>query len=140
LAQFLVGNRKTARRADEVLSAVIVPRGLDDARSAFLKLGSRRYLVISIVMVAAVVQVDAEGRIARARVAVGSCSAVAQRLLQLEQSLVGQGAVRGFSDRVAPGHLSGLAPIDDVRATADYRHDAALTLVRRALEACVEAR
>jgi len=140
LEQFLVGNRKTARRADEVLSAVIVPRGLDDARSAFLKLGSRRYLVISIVMVAAVVQVDAEGRIARARVAVGSCSAVAQRLLQLEQSLVGQGAVRGFSDRVAPGHLAGLAPIDDVRATADYRHDAALTLVRRALEACVEAR
>ena len=140
LAQFLVGNRKTVRRADEVLSAVIVPRGLDDARSAFLKLGSRRYLVISIVMVAVIVQVDAEGRIAQARVAVGSCSAVAQRLLQLEQSLVGQGAVRGFSDRVAPEHLAVLAPIDDVRATADYRRDAALTLVRRALEACVEAR
>jgi CO/xanthine dehydrogenase FAD-binding subunit len=139
LAQFLVGNRRTVRRADEVLSAVIVPRGLDDARSAFLKLGSRRYLVISIVMVAAVVQVDAEERIAQARVAVGSCSAVAQRLLQLEQSLVGQGAVRGFSDRVAPEHLAGLAPIDDVRATADYRRDAALTLVKRALESCVEA-
>jgi CO/xanthine dehydrogenase FAD-binding subunit len=139
LAQFLVGNRRTVRRADEVLSAVIVPRGLDDARSAFLKLGSRRYLVISIVMVAAVVQVDAEERIAQARVAVGSCSAVAQRLLQLEQSLVGQGAVRGFSDRVAPEHLAGLAPIDDVRATTDYRRDAALTLVKRALESCVEA-
>jgi branched-subunit amino acid ABC-type transport system permease component len=51
LAQFLVGNRRTVRRADEVLSAVIIPRGIDDARSAFLKLGSRRYLVISIVMV-----------------------------------------------------------------------------------------
>lgn len=140
LAQFLVGNRKTVRRADEVLSAVIVPPGLEDARSAFLKLGSRRYLVISIVMVAAVVQVDAEGRIAQARIAVGSCSAVAQRLLQLEQGLVGQAAVRGFSDRVAPGHLAGLAPIDDVRATADYRRDASLTLVKRALEACVEAR
>jgi CO/xanthine dehydrogenase FAD-binding subunit len=140
LAQFLVGNRKTVRRADEVLSAVIVPPGLEDARSAFLKLGSRRYLVISIVMVAAVVQVDAEGRITQARIAVGSCSAVAQRLLQLEQGLVGQAAVRGFSDRVAPGHLAGLAPIDDVRATADYRRDASLTLVKRALEACVEAR
>jgi len=30
-------------------------------------------------------------------------------------------------------------PIDDVRATADYRRDASLTLVRRALDACVEA-
>jgi CO/xanthine dehydrogenase FAD-binding subunit len=38
LAQFLVGNRKTQRRVNEVLSAVIVPRGLDHARSAFLKL------------------------------------------------------------------------------------------------------
>jgi CO/xanthine dehydrogenase FAD-binding subunit len=140
LAQFLVGNRKTVRRADEVLSAVIVPRGLDNARSAFLKLGSRRYLVISIVMVAAVVQADAEGRIARARVAVGACSAVAQRLVELEDSLVGTRAVSGFSDLVAAEHLARLAPIDDVRATADYRRDAALTLVRRALEACVEAR
>lgn len=140
LAQFLVGNRKTVRRADEILSAVIVPRGLDDAQSAFLKLGSRRYLVISIVMVAAVVQADAEGRVAEARVAVGSCSAVAQRLVELEQSLVGIKAERGFSDLVNAAHLARLAPIDDVRATADYRRDAALTLVRRALEACVEVR
>ncbi len=140
LAQFLVGNRKTVRRADEVLSAVIVPRGLDDARSAFLKLGSRRYLVISIVMVAAVVRADAEGRIAQARVAVGSCSAVAQRLVELEEGLVGTKAESGFSNLVAAGHMARLAPIDDVRATADYRRDAALTLVRRALEACVEAR
>jgi CO/xanthine dehydrogenase FAD-binding subunit len=139
LAQFLVGNRKTVRRADEVLSAVIVPRGLDDARSAFLKLGSRRYLVISIVMVAAVVDTDADGRVAQARVAVGSCSAVAQRLVELEESIVGAKAETGFSNLVAQGHLARLAPIDDVRATAHYRRDAALTLVKRALEACVEA-
>jgi CO/xanthine dehydrogenase FAD-binding subunit len=140
LGQFLTGNRKTLRRADEVLSALIVPRGLNDARSAFLKLGSRRYLVISIVMVAAIVDADAEGRVAHARVAVGSCSAVAQRLVELEQSLAGSEARRGFSHRVTREHLTGLTPIDDVRATAEYRRDAALTLVKRALEACVEAR
>ena len=33
-----------------------------------------------------------------------------------------------------------LAFADDVRATADYRRDASLTLVQRALEACVGAR
>src|SRR4029077_7065341 len=89
LEQFLVGNRKTQRRSDEVLSTVIVPRGLEGARSAFLKLGSRRYLVISIVMVAAIVDTDAEGRIKQARVAVGSCSAVAQRLIEIERHLAG---------------------------------------------------
>jgi CO/xanthine dehydrogenase FAD-binding subunit len=140
LAEFLVGNRKTQRRADEVLSAVIVPGELDRARSTFLKLGSRRYLVISIVMVAAIVDADADGRIKQARVAVGSCSAVAQRLTQLEQHLTGVRAEPGFTNRISREHLATLSPIDDVRATADYRRDAAFTLVKRALEACVEAR
>jgi len=140
LAHFLVGNRKTLRRADEVLSVVAVPRSLDNARSAFLKLGSRRYLVISIVMVAAILDTDAEGQIKQARVAVGSCSAAAQRLLELERYLLNMKAPRGFTDPLSPGHLSVLSPIDDVRATADYRRDAALTLVKRALEACVEER
>jgi CO/xanthine dehydrogenase FAD-binding subunit len=140
LAQFLVGNRKTVRRADEVLAAVIVPRGLDNAWSAFLKLGSRRYLVISIVMVAAVVEADANGQVLQARVAVGSCSAVAQRLVELERSLVGANAKSGLGNLVSREHLAHLTPIDDVRATAEYRNDAAWTLVKRALDACVEGR
>jgi CO/xanthine dehydrogenase FAD-binding subunit len=139
LSEFLVGNRKTVRRADEVLVAVLVPRNLENARSAFLKLGSRRYLVISIVMVAAVVDVDANGCVAQARIAVGSCSAVAQRLLELERSLVGASIRGGLGERVLREHLGPLTPIDDVRATAEYRQDAAWTLVKRALDACVEA-
>jgi CO/xanthine dehydrogenase FAD-binding subunit len=140
LSHFLVGNRKTARRGDEVLSAVIVPRGLDEARSAFLKLGARRYLVISIAMVAAVLKSDGEGRVGQARVAVGSCSVTAQRLPQLESALAGAPCKPGIGEVAGPGHLAALSPIDDVRATAAYRRDAALTLVRRALEACVEDR
>ena len=58
LAQFIAGNRKTLRRADEILAAVLVPRRVEDAASAFLKLGARRYLVISISMVAVVLQSD----------------------------------------------------------------------------------
>ncbi|HMI00019.1 MAG TPA: xanthine dehydrogenase family protein subunit M [Bradyrhizobium sp.] len=139
LGQFINGNRKTARRPDELLSRIIIPRGLDDARSVFLKLGSRRYLVISIVMVAAVVQVDGAGKVAQARVAVGSCSVVAQRLVELERRLAGANAAAGLGELVSAEHLAGLTPIDDVRATAVYRRDAALTLVKRALESCVEA-
>jgi CO/xanthine dehydrogenase FAD-binding subunit len=140
LAQFLAGNRKTMRRADEILAAVVVPRRMEEAASAFLKLGARRYLVISISMVAVVMQADAAGRVAEAHVAVGSCSATAQRLGDLEKDLVGWTAAAGIGAAVRAEHLRILSPIDDVRATADYRRDASLTLVQRGLEACVGSR
>jgi CO/xanthine dehydrogenase FAD-binding subunit len=140
LAEFIAGNRKTLRRADEVLAAVLVPRRMENAASAFLKLGARRYLVISISMVAAVVQTDAAGRVAEAHVAVGSCSAKAQRLGDLERDLVGVSAKAGIGAAVTAEHLSTLSPIDDIRATATYRREASLTLVQRALEACVGSR
>lgn len=138
LAEFLTGNRKTKRNPFEILTAVLVPRRLENAASAFLKLGARRYLVISISMVAAVVQRDSGERVAEAHIAVGSCSATALRLGRLEQDLVGMAAQPGLGGLVRLDHLSGLAPIHDVRATAEYRMDASLSLVRRALDACVE--
>jgi CO/xanthine dehydrogenase FAD-binding subunit len=140
LAEFIVGSRRTLRRPDEVLSGILIPRSAEDARSAFLKLGARRYLVISISMVAALIQRDGAGRIAEARVAVGSCSASARRLVDLEKELVGLLCAPGIGDAVTEAHLSLLLPIDDVRATAEYRRDASLILVRRALEACAGQR
>jgi CO/xanthine dehydrogenase FAD-binding subunit len=140
LSEFIVGNRKTLLRNDEILTAVIIPRTIEAGSSAFLKLGARRFLVISIVIVAAIVERDDAGRVAQARVAVGSCSAVAQRLPKLEQALVGMPADLGLGNQVIQAHLASLSPIDDDRASAAYRRDAALTLVRRALDACVGAR
>ncbi len=140
LGEFITGNRKTARRPDELLTAVLVPRRLENAESAFLKLGARRYLVISIAMVAAVVLPDRAGRVAEARIAVGSCSAVARRLFALERELVGIAIGDGFGGTVRPEHLQPLSPIDDVRATAEYRMNAASTLVERALNLCASSK
>ena len=52
MAEFVTGNRETRRRADELVTAILVPRPTRSARSGFLKLGARRYLAISIAMVA----------------------------------------------------------------------------------------
>jgi CO/xanthine dehydrogenase FAD-binding subunit len=139
LANFIVGNRKTQLRAGELLTGVLIPHGLEDAVSTFLKLGARRYLVISISMVAAMVKVDVDGHILQARVAVGSCSAVAKRLAALENELVGISLRQEIGSLVRPEHLTPLSPIDDVRATAEYRLDAALRLVQRALNLCAES-
>jgi CO/xanthine dehydrogenase FAD-binding subunit len=132
LAQFVLGPRRTACQPDELLTAVCIrPRGAS-SRSAFLKLGARRYLVISVVMVAAVVEADANGCIGHAAVAVGACSPVAQRLPGLERRLLGA-PMRSIAALPQAADLAALTPITDVRGTAAYRLDAALTLLRRVL-------
>ncbi len=138
LAEFIQGNRKTAREPDEILTSIRIPRRWENAASSFLKLGARRYLVISIVMVAANLRVDPDRRIREAAICVGSCSPKAVRLVELEQAItettLGRAPLQLLNDK----HFSLLSPIDDVRATAAYRQDAAQTLVRRALAECFE--
>jgi CO/xanthine dehydrogenase FAD-binding subunit len=136
LAEFIIGNRKTARSSDEIVTGVIVPRGLEAASSVFLKLGARRYLVISIVMVAAVIDISGDGKVQEARLAVGSCATRAQRLTALEATLVGKPMADGLGAVASPEHMAALSPIDDMRASAAYRNEAALTLVRRAINLC----
>ncbi len=136
LSEFIIGNRKTLRKPGEILSQILVPRTVENAPSTFVKFGARRYLVISIAMVAVVIQKDASGLVADARVAVGSCSAVARRLRELEHALVGASAAHGLGSLATADYLKDLSPIDDARATASYRRDAALRLVQRALDAC----
>ncbi len=130
--EFVLGNRRTARRPDELVVALHVLRPRGDARSTFLKLGARRYLVISIAMVAGMVEWR-DGRVATARLALGACAPVARRLRRLEDRLVGVEARRIADLEVAACDLEGIAPIDDVRGTAAYRRDAGTTLVRRLL-------
>jgi len=139
IGEFVTGNRATLRGPDELVTGIFVPDprgGAQDgeATSVFLKLGSRAYLVISIVMVAAVVVRDSGDRITSARIAVGACSPVARRLPALEAALEGQALRPGIAELVIEAHLGQLAPIDDVRGSAGYREHAALVLVRRALE------
>lgn len=131
LAEFLLGPRRIARRANELVLGLRIPDP-GAARGVFQKLGARSYLVISIAMVAVVADIGADGRVAMARVAVGACSPTAIRLPALEAALVGQAP---SPDLVRPQHLTPLAPITDIRAPAPYRDKAALELVRRAVAA-----
>ncbi|MEM9221959.1 MAG: FAD binding domain-containing protein [Pseudomonadota bacterium] len=138
LDRFITGPRQTALGPGEIVTAVLLPPHPADAGSAFLKLGARRYLVISIAMVGVVVAVDGAGMITLARVSVGACSPVARRLPALEAALVGRPA-ESASARVAEDHFMALSPIGDVRASAEYRSGAVVELTRRALGDAVEA-
>jgi CO/xanthine dehydrogenase FAD-binding subunit len=135
LAEFVQGNRKTVRRPDEILTSIRIPRRWQDAASSFLKLGARRYLVISIAMIAASLLIE-DRHVREAAICVGSCSAKALRLTELENALVGAAIDSSMLQIVSAEHFSALSPIDDIRATASYRLEAAQTLVRRALADC----
>ena len=132
LREFIIGNRRTCLQPGELMTAIVIPSPAGTARSTFLKLGARRYLVISIAMVAACLDVK-NGRIRDARLAVGACSEVAQRLTGLEARLEGVPGAEA-PDMVRDEDLASLSPLDDVRASAAYRRHGARVLVRRALD------
>ena len=133
LPDFLLGNRQTARRSDELVTAIRVPKARAAGGSAFFKLGARRYLVISIAMAAVRLVPAEDGTIGEAAVAVGACSAVAMRLPGLEAALVGRRLKDGLERFVEDVHFAQLSPIDDVRGSADYRRLAAQEIVARTI-------
>ena len=133
LQQFILGNRLTARQSDEIVTAIVVPDGSTRGQSTFLKLGARKYLIISISMVAARLASDENRIITEAAVSVGSCSLVACRLSELEAALKGQALNANIASLASADKLACLSPIDDVRSSKQYRMDASLELVKRVL-------
>jgi len=132
LSDFIVGVRKIDLKSDELLTAIHIPDVGEKTVGRFLKLGSRKFLVISIAMVSAVVLTDDGGRIELVRVAVGSCSATALRLGELETALAGQTAAQlQEQPEIWTKYLGNLSPIDDVRGSGEYRLEAAGELCKR---------
>ncbi len=134
LEDFILGPRRTALQAGQLMTAILVPKPARAAAGHFLKLGARRYLVISIAMASAVIETDDNRIVTAARVAVGSCSPVARRLPALETALLSRPADGQLGAVVEASQLAPLAPIDDVRASREFRLDATFTLLRRLLD------
>ncbi len=132
LGEFVLGNRQTDISSNELVTGILIPEEGALGRSAFLKLGTRKYLVISIAMVAVRLEVDGDC-ISKAAIAVGACSAVAKRLFDIEAALLGM-PLSEVSKVVTEERFSDLSPISDVRAPAWYRTLAAVELVKRTLD------
>jgi len=128
LQDFLQGPRRTDRAPDELVTAIIVPSC--KGHGAFLKLGARKHLVISIAMAAARIVEDA-GKVVEAALAIGACGPVATRLPDLEARLIGHPLSSAEVDK--SDVTQALQPIEDVRGDVAYRMDGATELIRRLL-------
>ncbi|MCY4153199.1 MAG: xanthine dehydrogenase family protein subunit M [Aestuariivita sp.] len=130
LDEFVTGSRTIELAADELVTAIMIPNLDREMQSNFFKLGSRTYLVISIVMVAIAIVIRGK-TITDLRVAVGSCSPTSVRLPTLENFLTGQSldAIKAITfphDLFEP-----LSPISDIRASKEYRLTVVPELCRR---------
>ena len=135
LADFFMGVRSTILEPDELVTDVSFPIRGGDSRSMFLKLGLRGAQAISVVHLAVRCDLDDHGTVSDVAIALGSVAPVIVRATEAEGLLIG-----GFLDDdsiEAAGVLasSGVAPIDDLRAPADYRSRLVEVMVRRCLAA-----
>ena len=131
LPAFLVGPGRTTREPDELVSAIVVPRPSKGARSAFLRHG-RVAMDLSLASVAVLVELD--GRLAsRVRVCAGAVGPVPMRLVSTEALLQGR-TLDAEAVRVAAEDAAhACAPINDLRASANYRRRLVRVLLERAL-------
>lgn len=134
----LVGYRATALARSELITAVRLPEPEGVTGSAFLKLGVRKAMEISVVCVAASLSLGADGSMTGAGIGLGSVAPTAIRPRSAEAILVGSLPTPDVFVRagIAAGDES--SPIDDLRAGADYRKAMVPVLVRRALDKALQ--
>lgn len=129
LADFYLGYKSTALAPGEFIAAVLMPRPACPAYEYYRKAGPRRVLSISRTAVAA--RANPDWRIAAAGVA-----PVPVRLGHVELFLNRRPAGHGASERAGmDAALSeDIAPITDIRGSADYKYRVTLNLLEEMLE------
>ncbi len=119
------GYRKLAMAPDELITRVFLPTPHPADVQHFRKVGTRLAQAISKVVFGARVRLE-DGKVTDARVAFGSVAATPVRCPKVEAALVGRAPDPAAADRL----LDDIAPIDDVRSTADYRRIVAVRTLR----------
>ncbi len=140
LLDFYTGFRRTVLRADELVREIRF-RGLTPARRGiFLKLGLRRAQAISVIDLALVLELAADGTVREARIALGCLAPTVVRAHRAEAFLRGARLDAATCAEAGRRACADAAPIDDVRGSAGYRLAALAALVAQALERIADGR
>ena len=134
LADFFVAYRKTVLAADEIMKAIVVPRGVPAGLTRHadsFKVSKRRELDISIVAAAFVIDADGEGVVRRARLAYGGVAATPVRARKAEKILEGKAWGPGAVAEACAALAAEIKPISDARGSAEYRRGLVVSLLEK---------
>lgn len=130
IREFVLGPGRTALAKGEVLCAVLVPSCAGWKRHHFEKVGRREALAISVVSLAALVDMDGD-TVSKIRLAWGSVGPTIIRCMEAEQAITGRALTLTALKEAAALAREAVSPISDVRASADYRRQVAGNLLLR---------
>jgi carbon-monoxide dehydrogenase medium subunit len=134
--ELFVGFYETVIKPEELLVEVIIPPQPDSSGTAFLKFLPATHDDYATVSVAVRLTLAA-GKIADARVALGSVGLTPVRATAVEAALKGQSPTAALLSDAAALVAGSIDPISDLRGSADYKRDMAVVHVRRALTQAV---
>jgi len=139
--KILVADYMLVARCPELANSLLVEVTFDAPPSgsrcgwSFLKFG-RTAVDISLVNVAAGLQLDARGRVKWARIALGAVAITPIRVPDAEGLMAGRVLDHALIAEASESVMRAVHPINDVRASADYRRELSRVLTGRALEEC----
>lgn len=132
LSQFFIGPRKTVLNPDEIVLEITVPTPSSGSCGSYLKLSPRHSMDLAVVGVA--VQGTCAGDIcSEVSIALGAVAPTPIRAPMAEAMLRGQRVSQELINEVARNTVTQCSPIDDHRASAEYRCDMVHVMTRRAL-------
>ncbi len=138
LADYHVGYKSDRREADELITAISWPVPAANAFGGFYKLARRKGDAITVTGVAVSIGIDGR-RCDRARIALGSVAPIPMRARKAEALLEGAEMTPDRIAAAAAAAMEECSPIDDVRATGEYRRHMVGVLVARLINAAIQA-
>jgi CO/xanthine dehydrogenase FAD-binding subunit len=139
LEEFFKGPGETIIETNEILCSILLREPPLYSGGGYVKLGIRRTLEISLVNVAAFLALDGpNGPIQEARLVLGAVAPTPLRSLSAEQALIGERPNEALFEKAGEQASKDAKPIDDFRASADYRREMVKVLTKRALRQAYE--
>ena len=133
LADFYPGFRSTVLGPGELVTGISFPGLEPDQRGVFVKLGLRRAQAISVVHSAMVLRFAADDSVSEATIALGSVAPVVITAPAVSAALIGGPLTDDTIAAAAASAQAQARPIDDLRATGEYRTEAVAVMVKRGL-------